>query len=81
MPRRALAVLRDLDRVLGILPDAPDDLPPDVAAMLEQRAAAREARDWAASDRLRDGLAERGIVVEDARDGQRWRPSAEVHRG
>jgi len=78
---RALAVLRDLDRVLGILPDAPDDLPSDVAAMLEQRAAAREARDWAASDRLRDGLAERGIVVEDTRDGQRWRPSAEVHRG
>ena len=34
---------------------------------------AREARDWAASDRLRDELAAAGIAVEDSRDGQRWR--------
>ena len=35
--------------------------------------AARAARDWAGSDRLRDELAARGIAVEDTRDGQRWR--------
>jgi len=31
------------------------------------------AQDWAASDRLRDELAELGVSVEDTRDGQRWR--------
>ncbi len=70
---RALATLRDLDEVLGILPDAEEPLPPAAAALLEARAAARAARDWAASDRLRNELASAGIAVEDTRDGQRWR--------
>jgi cysteinyl-tRNA synthetase len=76
---RAIATLRDLDEVLGILPDASAEaLEPDLRAMIDARAAARASRDWAASDRLRDELAERGIAVEDTRDGQRWRRLAEA---
>jgi cysteinyl-tRNA synthetase len=78
---RALNALRDLDRVLVVLPGAADDLPADLRAMLDQRAAARTARDWAASDQLRDELAARGVAVEDTRDGQRWRRIAEIARG
>ena len=70
---RALGVLRDLDRVLAILPDETPDLPAGAADLLAQREAARAARDWAASDRLRDELAALGVAVEDSRDGQRWR--------
>jgi cysteinyl-tRNA synthetase len=69
----ALATLRDLDRVLAVLPDAADELPSEAAALLAAREAARAARDFAASDRLRDELAALGISVEDTRDGQRWR--------
>jgi cysteinyl-tRNA synthetase len=69
----ALAALRDLDVVLGLLPDPVDALGADLVALLEARAGARIARDWAASDRLRDELAAAGILVEDSRDGQRWR--------
>ncbi|MCU0506763.1 MAG: cysteine--tRNA ligase, partial [Chloroflexi bacterium] len=69
----ALGALRDLDVVLGLLPDPVDALPADLAALLDSRAAARAERDWAASDRFRDELAAAGIVVEDSRDGQRWR--------
>ncbi len=80
--RRAHEALRDLDQVLGILPDAADgELDPELQAMLDERAAARAARDWAASDRLRDALADRGIGVEDTRDGQRWRRLAEPAHG
>ena len=72
--RLALDALRDLDRVLGVLPDAGEPaLEADLAELLDLRATARAARDWAASDRLRDELAARGIAVEDSRDGQRWR--------
>jgi cysteinyl-tRNA synthetase len=78
---RALDRLRDLDRVLAVLPDASDDADPEIADLLEERAAARSARDWAASDRLRDALADRGIAVEDTRDGQRWRRIEETARG
>ena len=69
----ALQALRDLDEVLGLLPPADDALTPELQALLDARAAARAAKQWAESDRLRDALAERGIAVEDTRDGQRWR--------
>ncbi len=69
----ALASLRDLDAVLGLLPDEAAQLDAESAALLAARKAAREARDWAGSDALRDQLLARGIAVEDTRDGQRWR--------
>ena len=78
---QALDALRDLDRVLAILPDVEPGLDADLEALLARRAEARAARDWAASDRLRDELAGRGISVEDTRDGQRWRRLAELTRG
>ena len=78
---RITAWLRDVDRVLGVLPDDPEALDPALQRLLDERAAARTNRDWAASDRLRDALADRGIVVEDTRDGQRWRRLVEAGRG
>ncbi len=72
--------LRRVDTVLGVLPDDADDLEPELASLLAERVAARTARDWAASDRLRDELAARGISVEDTRDGQRWRRLVEAGR-
>jgi cysteinyl-tRNA synthetase len=73
--RRAAALLRDLDQVLGVL-DEPDQLPAGAAEVLEARRLARQQRDFAASDRLRDELAALGVAVEDTRDGQRWRLTA-----
>jgi cysteinyl-tRNA synthetase len=78
---RALELLRDLDRVLGVLPEPEVSIDAESAALLEAREAARAARDWAASDRLRDELAARGIAVEDTRDGQRWRRLSESVHG
>jgi cysteinyl-tRNA synthetase len=69
--RRGL--LLDFDRVLGLdLGVAPSDAPlPDGAAeLLERRAAARAARDFAASDALRDELAAMGVEVRDTSEGQ-----------
>jgi cysteinyl-tRNA synthetase len=78
---RIVGFLRDLDRVLAILDDPADGLEPALAGLLEQRAAARAAHDWAASDRLRDELAAAGILVEDTADGQRWRRTVGVAGG
>ena len=77
----ALGALRDLDRVLGILSDEEAVLPTDAQTLFDARAEARATRDWAAADRLRDELTALGILVEDTRDGQRWRRTAEVDRG
>ena len=75
---RARDVLADLDRVLALLPDE-DALEPELAALVEARAAARGRREWAESDRLRAELLDRGIAVEDTRDGQRWRRTEARH--
>ena len=78
---RTQAFLRDLDTVLAILPDEVDGLDARLVALLEERIRARAAKDWAASDRLRDELAAAGISVEDTRDGQRWRRATAGARG
>jgi cysteinyl-tRNA synthetase len=72
--KRGAAALRDFDRVLAVI-EAPESLPEGAQEKLDERAAARAGRDWSASDRLRDELAEIGVMVEDTRDGQRWRIS------
>jgi cysteinyl-tRNA synthetase len=70
--RRAL--LLDFDRVLGLSLDAPvaaePPLPEDAAELLDRRAAARAARDFATADRLRDELAALGVEVRDTTRGQ-----------
>jgi cysteinyl-tRNA synthetase len=74
-PAQRRALLLDFDRVFGLsLDQAPEpsdgELPEGAAALLEQRAAARAARDYATSDRLRDELAALGIEVRDTPAGQ-----------
>jgi len=71
--QHANAAIRALDAVLGVAGPADAVLDPDLEALVDARAAARAARDWAESDRLRDVLLARGVAVEDTRDGQRWR--------
>ncbi len=73
--RRAL--LLDIDRVLGLslnLPAEPEaPLPEGATELLERRAAARDARDFAASDALREELAAIGVEVRDTTEGQEAR--------
>jgi cysteinyl-tRNA synthetase len=43
-----------------------------IAAVIEARAQARQARDFALGDRLRDALAAEGVVLHDSKDGTTW---------
>ena len=70
-------LLDEIDGVLGVFALVARDrqTAPDAQEQqwLEQRAAARAARDFAQSDQLRIQLASRGIEVEDTPQGQRWK--------
>lgn len=51
--------------------DAPDDA--EIEALIENRDRAREAKDWAESDRIRDQLKDAGVELEDRASGTIWR--------
>ena len=79
----ALATTRAMLSVLGLDPLAPEwtvagqqDLRSTVdslvALALQQRALARERKDWAAADGVRDQLKRAGVIVEDTPHGPRW---------
>jgi cysteinyl-tRNA synthetase len=52
--------------------DLTDALDGVIQLALAQRTAARDRKDFAASDQIRDGLAALGIVIEDTAQGPRW---------
>ena len=78
-PGAATACLDELlkaDDLLGVidraaLPLPQDQWPPQVAALVQQRAQARQKKDFAAADRLRDELKAQGYAVEDTAEGPR----------
>lgn len=71
--RRAGEAIRWADAVLGLLPGGGGDAgDAEIEAWVQERIAARRARDFARADAIRQQLAERGVVVEDTAQGARW---------
>ena len=70
-----LELLRRMDTVFGFIfsGKADESLPADVQAQLDARAAARKAKQWAESDRIRDALRAAGWEVKDTPQGQKVR--------
>jgi cysteinyl-tRNA synthetase len=73
--REALAAA---DAVLGVLPGSPEVLPAEIEAQIAARNSARKRRDFGESDRIRDELAARGIILEDTPGGTRWKKTGSV---
>ncbi len=68
-----LDVFKRMDEVLGVIffgKAEKTDVPAEVQALLDKRADARKAKDWALSDKLRDEIAAMGWLVKDSREGQ-----------
>lgn len=69
----ALEVWAGFDRVLGFLVPVEEKVPAGVMELVAQRSAARERKDWAASDRLRLAIDEAGYAVKDTPQGPKVR--------
>ncbi len=79
--------IQDAARVLGLLNKDPDAYlrkrnlealgllgmtEADVLKVIEERTRAREEKDWASADRIRDELGAKGITLQDGPDGTTW---------
>jgi len=75
--RAVWATLRNFDRVLGLdlelrREQARGQFPPDIQALIDERARVRAAHDFKRSDELRDELAVRGYETKDTREGSTY---------
>jgi cysteinyl-tRNA synthetase len=69
-----LSFVYQVDGVLAVLPERREDvLSEELRAKIEERERARKTRNWAEADRIRKELLEAGVILEDAKDGIRWK--------
>jgi len=68
-----LGLLEEVDGHLDVMGGEEPGLAEEVERLIAEREAARAAKDFARADRIREELRERGIALEDSRDGVRWR--------
>ena len=81
--KRSAAILVRLGGVLGLLQQDPEAFfqadtggelsAEDIEAMIQARADARKAKNFAEADRIRDELLDKGIILDDSREGTTWR--------
>ena len=63
-----------LSDVLGLIAEKKEEmLDADIEALIEERQAARKARNFARADEIRNELLSKGIVLEDTREGVKWK--------
>ena len=66
-------MMENFDKVLGILSYRDDNLEREVEELIRKRDEARASKDFKESDRIRNVLKEKNIILEDTKDGVRWR--------
>src|SRR5215210_3663100 len=69
-----LALIDRFDTVLNIFGEQQREmLDSEVQSLIDERQEARRRRDFGRADEIRDELASRGIILEDTKDGVRWK--------
>jgi cysteinyl-tRNA synthetase len=74
--RRALEWAKETGRMADVAPEllAAQSLTDEaIEALVAERTAAKKARNFARADQIRNELAEKGVVIEDSKDGVRWK--------
>ncbi|HEY3999876.1 MAG TPA: cysteine--tRNA ligase [Candidatus Xenobia bacterium] len=77
--KAALDFYLDVDRVLGLKLETvlkAESLDVRIQGLVDEREAARKAKDWKKADQLRDALKAEGVVLEDTPQGVRWKKAS-----
>ena len=76
--RELQLLMADVDAHVDVVSAQDTAVAGEVGGLIAQREAARQARDFVTADRIRDELRDRGIALEDSKEGVRWRRIAKV---
>jgi len=60
-----VGAIEKIDTVLGVLEKSEEQIPVEIIELAEQRKQAKQAKDWARADSLRDEITSKGYLVED----------------
>ena len=72
--RVIVEAIEKFDSVFGIFGELKKQiLPAEIEKLIEQRKTARRNRNFVRADEIRDALCEQGIILEDAKDGVKWK--------
>ena len=72
--KRIVSAFKKWDEVLGILPEDEDtELEASIKEKIDRRNRARKEKNYALADKIRDELCKQGIILEDTKDGVRWK--------
>ncbi len=71
--KQVMETLKSIDTVIGVIQEEEELLDEDIERLIDERQEARKRKDFGTADQIRDDLAEQGIILEDTRDGVRWK--------
>ena len=71
--KEIISLMEKFDKILGIIDFKEKTIPENIKQLIEKRETARKEKDWKTADKLRDKLKEKGILLEDTRQGIKWK--------
>jgi len=69
----AIKLMNDFNKALGVLEEREEKLSSEIKKLVDEREKARNEKDFATADKLREELKQKGIILEDTKDGVRWK--------
>ena len=71
--QKIIKLMKSFDKVLGILEEKEKKLSSELKKLIEEREKARKEKNFAKADKIREELKQKGIVLEDTKEGVRWK--------
>ncbi len=75
--QETLNLLKRFDAVLGFIRPEESTIDEAIEGLIERRNQARGDKNWAEADRVRDELLKKGIILEDTKEGTKWKRKLE----
>ena len=71
--KKIIDFMHDVNKVLGVLEEKEGRLSAEIKELIDEREKARKEKNFAKADKIRQQLREKGIILEDIKEGVRWK--------